>query len=59
MAFDPENPPSIISDEWYTPFHTVYLQLRGVISDHLTSGADPVLRLSSAPLGALDWNPVS
>ena len=57
MDFDPENPPAIAPAERFTPFHTVYLQFRDVISAHLTSGADPVLALSLAPRGAANWAP--
>lgn len=55
MGFHPKCPPTIDPAERFTPFHTVYLQFRDVISAHLTNNADPVLALSEPPqLG--DWN---
>ena len=49
MAFDPIHPPKIPGVEHSTPFHTIYLQFREIVSTHIASDADPVLELSKAP----------
>lgn len=57
IGSDPEKPPAISPAERYTPFRTVYIRLREVISAHFTNGSDPKLALSLAPLGAANWTP--
>ena len=55
MGFGPEHPPAITPTERFTPFHTIYLQFRDVVSAHLADNSDPVLALSEAPRLA-NWN---
>ncbi|KAL4744526.1 hypothetical protein BDW72DRAFT_188322 [Aspergillus terricola var. indicus] len=54
LSFDPDDPPKHAEGDAIAPYYTTYLDLRARISAYITQGNEPVLSLSSRPVGKLN-----
>ncbi|KAL3475663.1 hypothetical protein BJX99DRAFT_271041 [Aspergillus californicus] len=57
LGFNPQNPPDNAGGDVFTPFITIYIDLRTRIKAHIDKGSAPNLSLSTRPTGAFSWEP--
>ncbi|KAJ5612056.1 hypothetical protein N7510_005250 [Penicillium lagena] len=55
LGFDPLQPPA--RESYAQPYTHVYLELRQLVTNHIESGALPILVVSARPTGGYNWVP--
>jgi hypothetical protein len=59
LGYNPEETSSEVIGDIWTPFRTIYCQLREAVAAHITEGIEPQLGILKHPKGAFNWEPTS
>lgn len=57
LGFDPKNPPNHSNNDRFSPYRTIFIELRQRIITHIQEGLQPTLGLSVRPTGGFNWQP--